>query len=233
MIDRLDVLSESDCAAIRSVVYELRSLWIPRNRQFPFFTLAAASYLDAPPPGSLSEYCRMAAMHNSILKDRLGWLYERLQQALDQHLKAPAAYTEPYALPGFHVFLAHEFFRKSVASIHCDLQYQLLDWSPADPADANHPLSFTLSIALPKSGAGLNIWDLDQNEIAGLSSWQLNSLIQTRRKVFVPYEVGSMILHSGHSVHQIAPMTATQPGEERITLQGHAVQRQGTWQIYW
>ena len=233
MFERLHVLSESDCGEIRAVVYDLRDQWIPRNKQFPFFTLATASYLDAATPGTCTSYCEMAAVYNSILKNRLSWLYGRLQQALAQHLGDPANYAEPFALPGFHIFLAHEFFRKNVASVHCDLQYQLLDWGAPELVDFSRPISFTLAISLPRSGAGLNLWDLQQKEIAGLSSWQLQMLIETRRKTHIPYEVGSMILHSGHSVHQIAPMTAVEPGEERITFQGHAVLRQGAWQIYW
>ena len=233
MVDTLNILAPSDCARVRAVVYELRHLWIPRNRQFPFFTLAAASYLDAAAPGSCDAYCRKAAASNALLREQLGWLYDSVLEALSHHLGAPATHCEPYALPGFHIFLAHEFFRTSVASVHCDLQYQLLEWGPPEAVDFERPLSFTLSISLPRSGAGLNIWDLTQGEIAPLSSWQRQALIDTRRKTHVPYETGGMILHSGHSVHQIAPMAKAEPGEERITLQGHAIQRSGVWQVYW
>jgi hypothetical protein len=233
MFDRIDLLSDSECGEIRSAVYELRHLWISRDRHYPFFTLATASYLDAAAPGSAAAYCRMAAAHNSILQERFGWLYDRLQQALGQHLGAPALQCEDFAIPGFHIFLAHELFQKSLASIHCDLQYQLLDWGDPASVDFTRPLSFTLSISLPKSGAGLNLWEIDQSEMATRTSWQKQSLIETRKKTFVPYKAGSMILHSGHRVHQIAPMTHAEPGEERITLQGHAILRGGAWQLYW
>ena len=233
MIERLNVLSEFECSEIRARLFELRDRWISRNQHLPIFTLAAASYMDAAPPGSPAAYYRSASRHNGILKDSFGELYERLFSALSEHLHAPVTHCERFALPGFHIFFAHPYFEKPVAPIHCDLQYQLLGWENPHSIDISRPLSFTLAIALPRAGAGLKIWDLDQNELEGLSSWQQKSLYDTRKKTYVPYEVGSMILHSGHTAHQIAPMTETIAGEERITLQGHAILGEGTWQLYW
>ena len=42
-----------------------------------------------------------------------------------------------------------------------------------------------------------------------------------------------MALHAGHLLHQIAPGTALQPQDERITLQGHGVYVDGAWRLYW
>lgn len=186
--------------------------------------------MDAASPGSPAAYYRSASRHNSILKESFAGLYERVFNALSEHLHAPVRHCERFAVPGFHIFFAHPYFEKPVAPIHCDLQYQLLDW---ENPNISHPLSFTLAIALPHAGAGLKIWDLDQKELEGLSAWQQKSLFDTRKQTYVPYEVGSMILHSGNTAHQIAPMTGTTPGEERITLQGHAILSDGTWQLYW
>jgi hypothetical protein len=42
-----------------------------------------------------------------------------------------------------------------------------------------------------------------------------------------------MMLHSGHILHQIAPVAETDPEDERITLQGHGLYCAGTWFLYW
>lgn len=63
------------------------------------------------------------------------------------------------ALPGFHIFRAHQQFLNPVASMHIDLQHKTLQWQEELQVDPEtNTLSFTLALALPKSGAGLNTW---------------------------------------------------------------------------
>lgn len=231
MIETLQIFSPAECTQIRTTVYELRNLWMPREHELPLYTLSAASYIDA--ARSFSFYCELAASHNPVLKQNFGWIYERLGEALSQHLQAPVSYSEQYALPGFHVFLMHPLFRQPVASVHCDLQYRLLDWGPAEAVDWTRPLSFTISISLPPSGAGLNVWDLEHNEWKNMSHMERQYATKAATRVFVPYETGKLVLHSGHQVHQIAPMTNAEAEDERITLQGHAILRENVWQVYW
>lgn len=233
MIAELDLLKETECSEIRTLVHDLRHSWIQRYQTYPFYTLATASYLDAAWPHAFQYYCQKAETTNQFLSPPLESIHSRIESVLEAHLGAPVRRHEQYALPGFHIFLAHDIFRQSVASIHCDLQHQLLDWGPPEYVDWEHPLSFTISISLPKSGAGLNIWNVHHDELTGLSKFEREALFQTREKQFVRYRTGGMVLHSGLSVHQIAPMPDAQPGEERITLQGHAILAQGIWQVYW
>ena len=49
----------------------------------------------------------------------------------------------------------------------------------------------------------------------------------------IQYTEGVLMLHSGHLLHQIAPATNMQPSDRRITLQGHAVPRDGVYQVHW
>jgi hypothetical protein len=42
-----------------------------------------------------------------------------------------------------------------------------------------------------------------------------------------------MIVHSGLTVHQAVIGKDLKPSEHRITLQGHGLFTQGSWQIYW
>ena len=71
------------------------------------------------------------------------WGIARQRHAFSPHL----------ALPGFHIFDYHAIPTADVASIHFDLQYQLIDWSDDGPApDFTQPISFTLPARLPAGG---------------------------------------------------------------------------------
>ncbi|MEG4394918.1 hypothetical protein [Microcoleus sp. BROC3] len=230
-INSFSVLTEQEAQKVRSTVCELKEFWIERNPDMPFYTLGAASYIDA--AKDRQDYCCMAKNYNAILRDRLGWLYERLADKLAQFLKAPVSYRHELALPGFHVYLACKLFERAIASIHCDSQYNLVNWESPDETDFNNPISFTLAISLPKFGGGLNVWNLHYPEIIQISDADFVQLVKSRIKSYYPYQIGQIILHSGHTVHQIAPAKNIQPDDERITLQGHALFSQGRWQIYW
>ena len=230
-ISRLSLLTEQECWEVRSVVQELKDFWLQRNPTLPFYTLGAASYLDA--VEDQQDYYSKAQIYNPILRDRLGWLYERLADTLAQSLKAPTSYHDELALPGFHVYLACKLFEQPIASIHCDSQYKLVNWKSPSDIDFAHPISFTLAISLPKFGGGLNTWDLHYQEIIKLSHVEFVQLLKSRAKNYHPYQIGQMILHSGHTVHQAAPGKNIQPDDERITLQGHAFFNQGCLELYW
>jgi hypothetical protein len=48
-----------------------------------------------------------------------------------------------------------------------------------------------------------------------------------------PYTPGAIALHSGHLMHQIGEIDEVAPGDERVTLQGHALFHKGEWKLYW
>ncbi len=230
-IDNIDLLTQEECQKVRSVVYELKKFWIKRNFILPFYTLGAASYLDA--TKKLENYCHKATQYNPILEQQLTWLYQKLEKKLIQYLKAPTIYCDDLAKPGFHIYLSCKFFEDSLASIHSDLQYNLINWKVPQHTDFTNPISFTLVISLPKYGGGLNLWNIKHQEIVGLSKPELKQIFKIRRKTYYPYEIGKLYLHSGHWIHQVAPGKNIQPEDDRITLQGHGIFSQGEWQLYW
>ncbi|WP_427158674.1 hypothetical protein ACQFX9_22600 [Aliinostoc sp. HNIBRCY26] len=230
MLTQIELLTEEESRKVYQTVHELKENWIQRHPLLPFYTLGLASYIDVPQdkPG----YYKQAKYHNSILRDRLGWLYTKLANILEEHLQAPITYPENLALPGFHIFLSHPVFTQPVGSIHFDKSY-MFHWEPTKDVDFSHPISFTLTISLPKNGGGLNVWDVEFAEAKQLNNSDLEKLAHQCHKTFYPYQVGSLVLHSGHAIHQIAPATNLQPGDERITLQGHGVRYQNCWQLHW
>jgi hypothetical protein len=228
LLTEIEVLSPSECGNIRNILYDRRGHWISRSLIVPFHTLAVASYLDAT-NARCPDYAQRAQASNRVLRESFEWLYGRLREALETFLRAPVVLDDRFALPGFHILGFHETCRYKEASIHYDLQYSLLEWE--HPIET--PISFTLSIALPPGGAGLNTWDLQLHETKDLPQSEFNELRNKREKKYNAYTTGRMVLHSGHQLHQIAAMPLMQIGEERITMQGHGVFQNGRFHIYW
>jgi hypothetical protein len=207
IINDLDLLTAAECLEVRTSIYNLQDAWIQRHPSLPFYTLGIASYLDAS-QNNQAEY------------------YDRAKQSA-------VSYAENLALPGFHIFQADRQFEQPIAAIHTDVNHQLFTWHSDEPIDFDRSLSFTLAISLPKLGGGLNLWDLSHHEIIERPPAEVKGLIESRSKSFHPYKIGSLVLHSGNIVHQIAAGKNLQADDERITLQGHSLYCQGSWQLYW
>ena len=229
-VDDLPVLSAEECSAVRTTIMQLRPSWIQRNAAAPFYTLGAATYIDAARDGNW--YRSLAMQCNPVLRENFNPLYERVAKVLADRLGTPVGYSDRLALPGFHIYLSSKLFEKPIASIHCDSQYKFHDWSGMD-SDLNNPLSFTLTIALPNNGGGLNVWDITLDQLAGKSNVEIGALVRSQAHTFHPYTLGHLAMHSGHIMHQAAPGVDVQPEDERITLQGHGIRVNGSWQLYW
>ena len=221
----LPVLEPADCDVYWEALQEVRASWTARHPLAPFFTLGAASYLDAG-----EEYQALAAAANPVLASRFASLLERVRQAIAAHTGDPVEVGR-FALPGFHIFQAHPAFERPVASIHCDLQFQGLAWGSG--ADLNRTLTFTLPIRLPATGGGLDAWDIETAEWMPLSPSERLALLKARAYTYFPYECGRIELHDGQFVHRIAASRGMAPGEERVTYHGHGVWEDGAWRLYW
>jgi hypothetical protein len=231
MIEEHALLSPEECADVRAGLHALRERWISRHDWVPFYTLGAASYLDA--VRNADAYETRAAEHNGLLGERFGWLHERVAAVLSKALDAPVACHERFARPGFHIYLYSAAFAVPTASIHRDLQYESLRWRASESPDLTNPVSFTLAVTLPRAGGGLNVWDIATPDLGGLTPEEIRALIRSCPPRLHAYRTGTLILHSGHMVHQIAPMPGMQEDDERLTLQGHGIRCGDTWQLYW
>lgn len=228
---RISLLDAARCRQVRDALYARRDACIQRAPDLPFFTFGAASYLDA--QQDLAAYHALARRTAPLLAAEFGWLHELLAQTLSSHLGQPADCAHGFALPGFHVFLAHPAFEQPIGSVHWDAQHLLLDWPPPPRTDFGRPVSFTLAIALPKAGAGLNYWEFEWGEDVAIPPDAVRELVGRMPMHFLEYRVGELVIHSGRLVHQIAPGKDLQPDDERITLQGHALFSDGRWKLYW
>ncbi len=230
-IKRLELLDAEECEQACRQVDKLEPHWLQRLPGLPYYTLGAASYLDAAQDQGL--YKRRAAKYNPLLAAELGWLQERVRLALASHIGSDFVQAPEAARPGFHIFGFHRQFRQPMASIHFDRQNEDIPWRNAHELDASRPLTFTLPICLPRSGAGLNTWDIHWQDCRrdGLMCPEL--LAEALSSTYVPYSEGVLMVHSGTMLHQIAAVPDMQPKDRRITLQGHALKRNGIFQMYW
>ena len=124
------------------------------------------------------------------------------------------------------------------ASLHFDMQYERVPFPERARPGFERPISFTLPLVLPRRGGGLTTFDVTLEQINAFylrtgSSVTLDDLTPLLRPAYHPYEPGTLVLHSGHMLHRIAPVSAVDPDDERITLQGHGVFYDGEWKLYW
>lgn len=229
-VSELSVLTGDECRAAAGEVLALEGRWTRRNPDLPIYTLGTASYLDAA-SGRAAEYRATARATNALLAERFGWIHERLLAALAEELGAPTFFHDDFALPGFHVFTFHESFTRPLASVHFDLQHQLVHF--ARVGDPDRHLSLTLAIRLPACGAGLRLWPVHWEQLEGLPEEERTVRLVGLEPAYHPYTAGRLVLHSGHQLHQIAPAPGLRPEDVRITMQAHAARVRGRWLVYW
>jgi hypothetical protein len=92
-VREIEVLSADECDRIHHRVHALRSQWKKRRPNLPFYTLGAASYLDAP-DNNFSDYQQQAMALNPILKEHFSGLYDQVATRLSEELGEPARYEE-------------------------------------------------------------------------------------------------------------------------------------------
>jgi hypothetical protein len=233
LVTEVLLVTHEEAAAVAREVLAERASWRQRDEVYPFFTLGAASYLDARLEGA-AAYEAYAGASNGILHRSFGWLHERVRLAVSRHVGAEATYAPGLALPGFHVFLSHDAFKRPTASLHYDLQYTFIDWGERGTPDGDAQLSLTLPITLPAQGGGLRVWNIDRRKLEQMAAPERRLYTTTNRTATThEYTVGHLVVHSGHLLHQIAHAPELNADEMRITLQAHALPVDGRWVIYW
>jgi hypothetical protein len=225
-------------ALYRTVVGPLRKHWIPRGTTgvTEFYSLGTAAYLDfCCSENPIEDYVKGSPRANKPLKKALGAMYERVRAGIEAEIGEPVRLTDRFALPGFHIFLGQAIYRASGAPVHFDQQYQYLPWGRK--LDGVPPLSFTMPIALPKAGGGLDTWNVTPDDVTRMVQLgqepDLDKVKETKFKSHHPYKLGTLSLHSGLLLHRLGRVDKIRDDDERITLQGHGVRINGTWILHW
>lgn len=237
-ITSIAILTPGQCDEICAAVHRLRNFWTQVNEETPFFTLGVASYIEfCQPDEAAGRYYGKAREYNPVLREHFPGIMEYLRGTLERHLGEPVAFAEEFGRPGFHIWLTEAIPTFPTASVHFDLQYRPLGWPAPAEVDYERPVSFTLPLRLPAGGGGMNVWNIHYREVEEAAARgepvSVEELRQVREQAHYAYTPGSLVLHSGHFLHQIAPTGEVRPGDERITMQGHALRCGGRWLVYW
>ncbi len=223
-----DILDAAECSEARDQVVELRPHWTTRTAE-TFFTLGAASYLDA--VKRHDQYVSAAKKQNQLLHQSFHWLHERVRTFFEELLEEPVYFQPGYALPGFHIFTLNGEDRSQdnmAARAHFDLQ-----WMHAIPGvQPLGTLSFTLPIEEPSGGASMAIWHVRYNEARQLG-FSATDYASKHSPQIVSYARGRVVIHDGFVLHAIGKSTVRAASGLRITLQGHGVRLDDGWLLYW
>jgi hypothetical protein len=239
------LLSPESCTSLCNRVFDLREHWFNMTPDCEAYALGSASYMAL----AADAYKKRVECMNPVLRRHFGELYGALFDALDPVLRdthaGPLVWESGYGLPGFQILLVNDRLddpRGNVSGPHWDWNFYNLPWDPPlpDEIDLTCFASFTLPLSLPRAGGGLHVWEsltsADVDEYAaerGLREWEAaEELTRDQSSVYQPYANGTLVVHSGHLVHQIAPWEL-QAGDARVTMQGHALYHGDRWQIYW
>ncbi len=222
LVQEVPVLTESECIKARNIVHSLRPLWDAER-----FRLGAGISYYKP----AVVYYATARQTNPILKQHFSWLYDQLLQSFSQHFGCPVAFRDDLAVPGFNIYCGPNDFSKIQYNVHIDLQYNDLSWNPPGSADFNSTMSFTLPIASPAKGSGLNIWPTKQSDLKN-EQFENPDCLSAEQAVYQPYTPGVATIHDGKHYHQMSVSNEWQPADERITLQGHGLKQGGRLIVY-
>ena len=257
MINRVKTFTEEDCNKIEKIVDNLQKLWVNRSctRRFsyensmkisraPFWTLGAVSYLDS--VKSSEQYDKHRDYLNPVLHKKFNWIYEIICEKLQRELGKPVVVDKFLAHPGFHIFSAKsgttiepeyvKMFEQPLGSVHVDVQYEehYDYWQKFKEVDLKNTLSFTIPVKLPKHGGGLYTWGDEVDPYSFNYTTNENKLSELEcASVTNLYNTGEMIYFIGHLLHQMMPGVNVQPTDRRITVQGHGIECDGVWRLYW
>ncbi len=208
MLDAIPVLSSQECELARLAVHALRSSWITRgSADYPFYTVGAASYIDAVPGTKPPRYSEILVETNPVLREHFDWLYARVMNKLSVHLQAVVRTADELALPGFHVWQGLSVPTSSL-SIHFDLQYLSVPWPDVARSDHSRPLSFTLPIALPRAAGAQHLGP----QLRGAGRPVAGQQVRARRGDRAVPDADVSPLHAGRAHAPFRPYAAPDRG---------------------
>jgi hypothetical protein len=251
MLKHLQLITEQEAADITNIVLSLKSSFKSyANNKFSI--LGAASYAN-----SSKEYSSIIKDTNPILIDNFKNLFNKIKSFLETNLGKECFFDKNLSYPGFHIFHGnHQDALLPLTSLHIDTPYELhKDYliKNYEKINFDFPLTLTLALKLPKSGAGLYYWDNQgwemQKEEESYSFYSeiykkyINIFknetpyIKDYKKALEPkylkYIEGNIVFFKGNLLHQIAPFfDPIEKDEIRITLQAHGVECNNKWLIY-
>jgi hypothetical protein len=243
------LLTENSCNNIYSIIESINPAFLV-SRGLGLETLGGASYLDIPHPtarkyynanatgGNLSSYIIKANQENPLLLNNFAKLYEIICDFFSKQFKVKCSLHQIAAVPGFHIHANHPSYSSQSSHIpHFDAQYEMLYPLFADSSKQisfmGKTISFTLPIKLPGCQSGIRFWDLHYQDVLNKNTSTITSELLKMKPYTLQYQVGDIVFHSGHYLHQIKAWTTNIKDSPRVTLQGHGLFHNDQLYLYW
>ena len=208
------VLTTAEAAAYTDLVVhpapELRdACW---HAEAALTTIGAPLYCNRDDP---RRYAELARSTNRMLYEAYRGLHDRVADVFENRYGAPVAFVDELAVPGFHLMQYAGPGRHYGGGWHLDRLATQVPYFVEHAAEIRGVLNFTLPLAVPKGGTGMDLRD------------------GGGEPVHVPYEPGVMLFNEHEIVHRIGASTCLSAGEMRLTLQGHGVLFRGRVLLFW
>jgi hypothetical protein len=214
------VLSDTECAlATREVLNPppaLReSCWYAAP---DLVTIGAPLYRNR---DRMQVYAELARTTNGLLYETYRWLYDRVADLFEHRYACPASFVDELAIPGFHLMTYDGAGRAEGGGWHFDQLAQQVPYFARRPVELEGILNFTLPLAVPSGGTGMDILT-DAPAEGG-----------TPPQVHIPYQPGVIVFNECELMHRIGPSVSNSAGECRLTLQGHGVFFRSRLLLFW
>ena len=134
IIDLLPLLDADEVATVHAEVHAARPRWTRRDPVHPFFTLGAASYLDAR-KGQFAHYQELARAATPSCGRPSAGFTNACARPCRTVVGSGGALRRAPRPPGFHVHLRDPELVIPPASIHFDQQFELVDWGRMGTAE--------------------------------------------------------------------------------------------------
>lgn len=215
-------------------VLSQREQFIPRGPGFA--TLGRAIYLDVANKSAVqqAQYFKCLEANNQLLEKLFGWVQAALIEKFERNFGGPVRAAEGLAVPGFHIFEKDGISTGLGDMPHFDQQWRHVEW-PA-PLDVDKLVSLTLAARLPHEGGGLERWPITEQDVLrdGVTDrFKDMKWLRSQPSQIQPYEPGFVYVQLNPRLHRIAPVAHIHPGDQRISMQAHAVFSQNEWLLYW
>lgn len=257
-----NLLSQEEVEKTLRIIDSLSDQWIrrgPDNSRHSFYTLGAVAHLDIDSEDAKvsKETIDFFNFNNKILRDNFSYLYDIIINKVSE-IFGPSELVDDVPFPGFYIFgdVDSDGSEKESpygdvgvdATIHRDGLFPHLDYKWNELGGATESFAITLALELPKSGAGVLIWD--QPDIGIYSngdyakhyksldfSTSKHNIHVLKNKISNPvpevieYSPGGIFWHHCGIYHAIGYSANTLTTDRRITMQIFGVKCDGVWRL--
>ncbi len=249
----VDFFSQEESSRIINQLDKLEKYWIRRdvpNGNF-FYTFSKYSSVDCIKANN--ETIEEINKANKFLINSMPEMYEILIKKLES-IFGKCELANDIPIPGFFIYTERDGVQNrpnGIPLIHTDGEFGYLDyyWNRFSKVEHESSFGFTIALELPKSGAGMCLWDEPDYGFYSNSEWAqsvqkanfytseqsidfMDNRIKNKTPNIVEYSVGKAMIQQGEQIHSVAHGVNLTTNDRRITLQGFGKKCDGVWRLF-